>query len=156
RRNSFFNVTLERVEASQVLLPYPELANQIKGPLDIHLRGRMGREWYGGGTVLLHQGRVFGLPVHEWRVPLDFRYSPDSGNGEVDVRGSHAALAQGRADGDASYSFGAGGRLNGSLRFYEVNLAQLLSQEGDFSGYASGRLTGRVDFGGSDVRSIND
>jgi hypothetical protein len=156
RRTSFFNVTLERVEASDVLLPYPELANNVKGPLDVHLRGRLGRDWYGGGTVVLNQGRVLGLPVNEWRVPLDFSYSPASGNGEVDVRGSHASLAQGRADGEASYSFGAGGRLNGSLRFSEVNLSRLLSQEGSFSSYASGRLTGRLDFGGSDVRSVND
>jgi hypothetical protein len=156
RRTSFFNVTLERVEASDVLLPYPELASNIKGPLDIHLRGRLGREWYGGGTVVLNQGRVLGLPVNEWRVPLTFSYSPETGNGEVDVRGSHASLAQGRADGDASYSFGAGGRLNGSLRFSEVNLSRLLAQEGSFSSYASGRLTGRLDFGGTDVRSVND
>jgi hypothetical protein len=156
RRNSFFNVTLERVEAAQVLLPYPDLADQIKGPLDIHLRGRMGREWTGGGTVVLSQGHVFGLPVNEWRVPLTFSYAPDSGNGEVDVRGSHASLAQGRADGEASYAWGAGGRLNGTLRFSEVNLSRLLSQEGGFSGYASGRLTGRLDFGGYDVRSLND
>jgi hypothetical protein len=156
RRNSFFNITLDRVEASEVLLPYPDLADQIKGPLDIHLHGRLGRDWYGGGTVVLSQGRAFGLPVHEWRVPLDFNYSPVSGRGEVDVRGSHASLAQGRADGEASYSWGGGGRLNGSLRFSDVNLTTLMSHEGDFSSYASGRLTGRLDFGGSDVRSVND
>jgi hypothetical protein len=156
RRNSFFNIALDRVEASEVLLPYPDLADRIKGPLDVHLHGRLGREWYGGGTVVLSQGRAFGLPVNEWRVPLDFSYSPATGRGEVDVRGSHASLAQGRADGEASYSWGGGGRLNGSLRFSDVNLTALLSHEGDFSSYATGRLTGRLDFGGSDVRSVND
>ena len=35
RRTGFFSVTLERVEASDVLLPYPELAEQIRGPLDV-------------------------------------------------------------------------------------------------------------------------
>ena len=28
---------------------------------------------------------VFGVRVNEWRVPLDFRYAPASGNGEVSV-----------------------------------------------------------------------
>ncbi len=156
RRTGSFSITLQRVEASDVLLPYPELADQIKGPMDIHLYGRLGPEWYGGGTVVLTQGRAFGVRVNEWRVPLDFRYAPSSGNGELHVRGSHASLAQGRADTELTYSWGAGGRLSGGLRFYEVNLAGLLGPDSEFSSYAQGRLSGRVEFGGSDVRSVND
>lgn len=156
RRTGSFSVTLRGVEASDVLLPYPDLADQIKGPLDVHLYGRLGPEWYGGGTVVLTQGRVFGVRVNEWRVPLEFRYGPSSGNGEVHVRGSHASLAQGRADTELTYSWGAGGRLSGGMRFYEVNLAGLLGPESEFSSYASGRLSGRVEFGGYDVRSVND
>ena len=47
-------------------------------------------------------------------------------------------------------------RVEGGLRLIDASLASLGGLLGDVSSYARGRVTGRVDFGGAEVRSLND
>src|SRR5262249_40462550 len=113
-------------------------------------------EVHGGGDVVLTRGRVFGLEVAEWRLPLQFGYSPREGRGDLTVSDSAATIALGRAVGRARFTWNDGARLEGSLRFYEVDLRSLTGSTGEFSSVAAGRLSGRVEFGGGDIRSAND
>jgi hypothetical protein len=156
RTVGWFNVSLTQVAASRLVLPWPSLAGRVQGPVDLSLRGRLGAEWHGGGTAVLNHGRIFGIEVGEWHLPVQFAFVPRQGTGEVTVSDSYAMLANGRALGRAKWSFGVGGRVDGHLRFYDVDLHTLLSSAGDVGTIASGRLSGRIDFGGSDVRSVND
>jgi translocation and assembly module TamB len=155
-RGSHFQLDLQQVEASRLLLPWPDIAAKIKGPLDVNLRGRIGREWDGVGGASFVRGQIYGMDVPEWRIPLTFRYSPSQGNGEVTVRDSHARLAQGRARFESTLNWGNGLRLNGLLVFYQVDLRTLLRNSPEVSAYASGRVSGRVDLAGSEMRSVND
>jgi hypothetical protein len=156
RALGWFNVSLSGVDAGHLLLPWPALGRNIQGPVDASLRGRLGAEWTGGGTVVLGRGRVFGIEVNEWRLPVQFAVSVRQGTGEVSVRDSSAAIATGRAVGQAEFSFGAGARADGHLRFYDVDLRALASSAGDVSSFASGRLSGGFDFGGTEVSSADD
>lgn len=155
-RRSHFRIDLQQVEASRLLLAVPAVAAHVKGPVDLNLRGRIGRDWEGGGGATLVRAIVYGMEVTEWRIPLTFAFSPSQGSGEVTVRDSHARLAQGRADFESQMNWGNGLRLAGRLLFYQVDLRTLLRNSPEAAAYASGRVSGRVDLAGSEMRSVND
>src|SRR5262249_43961479 len=58
---SWFNVALDQVQALRLLAPWPDWANRIEGLLQIRLRGRLGRDWYGAGEVALARGQISGV-----------------------------------------------------------------------------------------------
>jgi translocation and assembly module TamB len=156
RRASHFQIALQQMEATRLSILMPAMAGHISGPVDLNLQGRIGREWDGGGGVTLAHGQVYGMDVTEWRLPFTFRFSPAQSSGEVNVRDSHARLAQGRARFESTMNWGNGLRLTGLLLFYQVDLRTLLRNSPEVSAYASGRVSGRVDLAGSEMRSIND
>ncbi len=153
---SWFQIELQQAEASRLLVPLPEVAAHVKGPVDVSLRGRIGPEWEGGGGATLVRGQVYGLDVTEWRIPMQFAFSPTQGTGELMVRDSHARIAQGRARFESTLNWGNGLRLAGTLLFYQVDLRTLLRHSPEVSSYASGRVSGRIDLSGSEMRSLCD
>jgi hypothetical protein len=152
----WFNVSATAVEVGRVLLPWPALQNLVEGPVDLHLRGRVGTEWNGGGSAVLNRGRIFGAEVTELRVPVQFAFAPRQARGDLTVRDAHGYVAQGRLVGRGEFTFADGARTSGQLRFSDVNLRTLLGSASEFGSFASGRLNGQVDFGGADMHSLND
>jgi translocation and assembly module TamB len=156
-RRNFFNLALSGADARRLLVVVPGLGDEVQGTLDASLRGTFGAEWRGGGTVTLTRGRVGSVEVGEWRLPVDFTFVPGRGHGEVTVRDSGAHIGGGRATFRASLTWGGGGpRVEGNVRLIDAGLRSLLAGAGDVSSYAQGRVTGRADFGGDNVRSVND
>jgi hypothetical protein len=153
---SWFNLALDNAEASRLLAPWPALASRTEGPVSLRARGTLGRHWAVTGQATLLRGRVAGVEVNEWQLPFEVLFAPRSGNGELTVRDSTAAVARGRATGSGTFTWGAGSRLAGSVRFSRLELGALARQVSDLGQTGRGRLTGRVDFGGTDLRSVND
>ncbi|MHB1424419.1 MAG: hypothetical protein ACYC3I_14705 [Gemmataceae bacterium] len=151
-----FHINLQQVEASRLLAPLPAVAANVKGPVDLNLRGTIGRDWDGGGGITLSRVLIYGMEITEWRIPLTFGFAPQQGTGELAIRDSQARLAQGRATFEGTMNWGNGLRLVGRLLFYQVDLRTLLRNSPDVSSYASGRVSGRVDLAGSEMRSLND
>ncbi|HTU18144.1 MAG TPA: AsmA-like C-terminal region-containing protein [Gemmataceae bacterium] len=151
-----FRIELQQVDASRLLLPLPAVAAHVKGPVDMMLRGRIGREWSGSGGITLARGQIYGMSITEWRLPLTFSFSPSQGTGELSIRDSHARIAQGRAQLQSTLHWGNGLRLTGLLLFYQVDLRTLFQHSPSISAYISGRVSGRVDLAGSEMRSLND
>jgi hypothetical protein len=56
----------------------------------------------------------------------------------------------------AVLTWGTGARLEGQVLLVDASTRCLAGLFGDVSSYARGRITGRIDFGASDLRSIND
>jgi hypothetical protein len=153
---SWFNVSLDQGQAARLLAPWPALADRAAGGIDMHLRGRLGREWRGAGRILFTNGRVAGINVNDWRLPLDFTFVPSRGRGEVAVRDSTAEVAMGRATGEATWTWGGESRLDGQLRFTGINLQTLLRQLADTGQGGLGQVNGRIKFAGDNVRSLDD
>ncbi len=150
-----FNLALEQVEASRLLLPLPAIAGHVQGLIDLSLRGRTSAQVHAGGEVSLTHGRVFGIEVGECRMPLKVTFAPRQGQGEATLSDCHVSLAHGRALGRARLSWGSGTRLEGEARFFELDL-RALGATSEGSSLAAGRLNGRLEFGGSDVHSLDD
>jgi translocation and assembly module TamB len=151
-----FSLALEQVEAARLLLPWPEIAARVQGLIDVSLRGRISAESTAGGEVSLMHGRVLGIEVAEWRMPLKVSFAPRQGQGEVTLSDCHVSLAHGRALGRARLSWGGGTRLEGEVRFFDLDLHALGVSSGETSSLAAGRLNGRLEFGGSDMHSLDD
>jgi translocation and assembly module TamB len=151
-----FSLALDNVEAARLVAPWPDLAGRVEGPVDMALRGTIDHEWAGSGEVTLLRGRVLGVEVTDWSVPIDFVIIPSRGAGQVNVRDTSADVALGRLTGRASLSFDAVNRLEGSLRFSGVDLPTLLRQWSDQSQIGPGKVTGRIEFAANDLRSLND
>jgi translocation and assembly module TamB len=151
-----FSITLEQLDVRRLFVFYPALRSNIQGVIDGHLRGRLNQEWQGGGTLVLAHARIFGLDVAQWRVPLTFTFAPTEGSGEVSFSDSVADIARGRAQAQGRLSWGAGLDLRALLRFYEVDIGALLHNFGSIGSYAAGKITGRADFSGDQMHSVND
>jgi hypothetical protein len=153
---SWFDVRLTGIEAARLLPPWPRLAGLVQGRFDAHLRSTIGPEWLGSGRILLARGKLGSLDVTDWHLPLDWTLAPTYGRGEVHVRESTLNLAQGRVSGRSTFTFGGGNHLQGQISFLGVDLRALLRELGETSQIGTGKLTGRFDFSGADVRSLAD
>jgi hypothetical protein len=150
------NLALDDVESSRVLAPWPDLASRVEGPVDVTVRGRLDSEWSGSAVVTLVRGRVLGVEVTEWRVPIDFILSPRRAYGQAMVQDTSAQVALGRVTGRGEVTWDSVNRLDGSVRFSGVDLAPLLRQAGDLGQVGAGKASGRVDLVANDLRSLND
>jgi hypothetical protein len=155
-RGGSFNINLTQVEASRLLKSWPDIGEPIQGPLDVSLRGTIDGVLRGGGTIVLTRGRVLGVEVSEWRLPVQFSLAPRWGDGQLRVSDTSAAIAHGRAMGRAYFTWAPAGRLEGNIRFYDVDLRALMATMGDSSTFANGRVAGRIDLGGSEMHSVED
>jgi translocation and assembly module TamB len=156
RNSGWFVLALDQAEASRLLAPLPALAGVVQGPLTVQLRGSLGREWRGGGTAALTRGRVAGVEVQEWRLPVEFGLTPTRGRAFLNVRDSVAQVGQGRVQVQASLNYEGGLRLEGNLRFFNADLRTLLRPAGEAATFAGGRLTGRLDFASVNLRGADD
>jgi hypothetical protein len=151
-----FRLNLDRVPVERLLVPWPTLAANVRGSLDARLRGSLGRVWRGGGDLTLTQGRVFGVEVSEWHVPLRFELAPGRGRGEINSEELSAQVAHGRVNGRFAFRFGDETRLDGNMRFFGVELRELLRSLNETTSFGAGRMSGRIDFASNNVRSLND
>jgi hypothetical protein len=168
RERSHFKLTLERADAAQVLAPLQRSmvgANldssavgsaAIQGSVQANLHGSLGREWRGIGTIVLDHGKVYGVDVTQWRLPVSLTFNPRHGRAQVDIRDSTAEFSPGRATGEATFVLGTASRVAGSFRFRDVDMRGIVRSTGDMSTVAAGRVSGLVQFDGNDVRSLDD
>lgn len=128
----------------------------VQGPLDLSLRGTFGAEWRGSGAASLSRGKVFGVEVSDWRLPVEFSFAPSTRQAEVSVRESSARVGTGRAQLRLGLRYSGGWRVEGQLLLLDAGLRSLAGLVGDVTSFARGRVTGRVDFAAAELRSLAD
>jgi hypothetical protein len=151
---SRFSLVLEDVEAAQLLAPI--LGDRIKGTMQARIRGALGASWRGHANFELTRGEIYGMEVSQWRLPADWEYAPETGRMQIDIHETSAQVARGRATGKLSATLDHSWRLEGSVRCNGVDLQALIKPFAGTTQIAGGLVTGRLDFSGSEVRSIND
>ncbi|MFO0841843.1 MAG: AsmA-like C-terminal region-containing protein [Gemmataceae bacterium] len=151
----WFDARLAGAELSQLPLDR-DVQDRLQGAFDVSLRGTLGPQWRGAGAVSLSRGRLLGVEVSDWRVPLEFSYSPSGGQAEVSVRESTAQLGSGRAQFRADLRYAGAWRAEGNLVLFDAGLRGLAGLLGDVASFARGRVSGRVDFSAPELRSLAD
>jgi hypothetical protein len=153
---SGFNITLDQAESSRLFAPWPGLGSRIEGPVTVGLRGRFGRVWSGTGSVALPHGRLLGVDVAQWRLPLTWTVAPAAGRGAVTIPDSPLQFARGRATARAEVQWGEGARVDGHIDLLGLDLGTLSRQLSGSSQAGSGQMSGTLNFSGNEVRSIDD
>ncbi len=153
-QRSRFSLTLEDVEAAQVLAPW--LGDKVKGVLQGRIHGALGTSWRGTADLELTRGEVFGMEVSQWRLPADWHYSPATQRAHVDIYDTTAQVARGRVMGKMSATWDYTLRVEGELRFFGVDLQTLIRPFYGPTTLAAGQVTGRLEFAGAEVRTVND
>jgi translocation and assembly module TamB len=151
---SFFSISLDNAEASEVLGPW--IGETIQGPIQARLRGTLGAEWYGSGDLELARGKILDIEVTGWRMPFTWRLAPGYGRGQLDALETGAQVARGRVNGRLSLRMEDRLVVEGQLKFGSVDLQTLLQQAFDVNQLGRGQMTGRFDFAGRDVRTLDD
>jgi hypothetical protein len=149
---SWFQLELDNAELTELLHPWPALAEHAQGILDARLRGTLGKDWNGNADLVLQRGKLLGIDVTEWRAPVRWAVHPGEGRWELEMRDSNAQVAQGRVTAQASAAWSSGMRLNSQVQFVGVNLHQA------FPGtkLGTGRATGRLDLSSDRLQTIDD
>jgi hypothetical protein len=153
---SSIEVTVDGVAPGRVLAPWPELADRVEGPLDVYLFSRLGSEWSGRVNMALPRGSIAGIDVADAHLPIDFTFVPAEGRGQLDLREGSAQVAHGRALSRASLTWGSSTRLDGDVRFFDLELRNLLRSAADASQLGAGQLSGRLTFEAQNLRSLDD
>jgi translocation and assembly module TamB len=151
-----FDIRMERVDLAHLLAPWPEYSSRLRGFLVAHIRGSLGSDWEGNGTVELVGGSVYGIKVSEWSLPTSFTYSPNNHRGMLTVHDSTLRFQTGRATGKSQLTWGGETRLESRLNFSNVELRHLMQDNSELAHFGSGHVLGQLDFGGNNLRSVND
>jgi translocation and assembly module TamB len=99
-------------------------------------------------------GKLFGVTVRDARFPLGWAVAPGR-RGELRLTDAGAQASRGRLTAQANLRWGESARLEGQARFSAIDIGELLSHYTE-SKVVAGLATGRVDFGGQNMRSVKD
>ena len=145
-------LTLTNVPASRLAFILPDFANRFNVPVDGRLTTSMGREWRGSGVLTASRGKIFGIPVTDVRMPVEWVAVPDRGRSEVRLRDVTATAAGGQLSGSLSVnSFNdLPPKLAGGVQFRNVNLSSAFRDAGQVIGNLP--LSGSLDFGSDQYR----
>jgi hypothetical protein len=147
-RQNWYEVTLNRVDAGELLSAWPSVQQRIEGALDANIRGTFGKELAGHGTVLLPRGKVYGIDVMDWRMPFRAVYVQKQGRGRVRVTGGSATMALGQVTGEVTYGWGEMQELRGKMRFHNMDARHLLRAAAETAHLGGGKMSGTADFSG--------
>ncbi|HUR55489.1 MAG TPA: hypothetical protein VMZ71_15245, partial [Gemmataceae bacterium] len=152
---NFLAIELRRASAKQLLAPIPSLASEFEGQVSALVRLTFNRELRGEGTVTVHRGKVVGVGVDDLRVP--FRVSRSvGGSTELTVREASTRAGSGRLQAEATVLIGHSVFVSAQVRFAGVPIQTVIPSLGENALVGAGRVTGRFDLSGSNVRSADD
>ena len=109
-----------------------------------------------GSGVLTANSKVYGIPVTDVRVPIDWWIIPDRSRTQVKVRDVSAMAAGGPLTGRAEVDFFSDlpPKLSGELNFRNTDLSQAFREAGRAVGNL--RLSGKFEFGADHFRTSDD
>ncbi|MBA4063180.1 MAG: hypothetical protein C0501_05600 [Isosphaera sp.] len=152
---NFFSITVTGADPKRLLAPFGASEVDIDGPVSVAVRGRVGRETRASGSLTLPRGSVSGAQVTDLRVPFEFA-SARGGYGRLTIREAMAQAGSGRARADLTVDFGYETKVDGLVTFVDVPLRAVVPSLGEGGLFGNGRITGRFDVAGRNVRSVAD
>jgi hypothetical protein len=149
---SSLTMSLTNVPASRLLFLLPDMSGRFDMPVDGRLATTMGREWRGSGVLTSARGKIFGIPVSDVRLPLDWVAIPDRGRSEVRMRDATATAAGGQVTSSLTVNFfnDLPPKLGGDIQFRNVNLSSAFREAGKVIGNLP--ISGKLDFAADQYR----
>lgn len=150
----WFNLRLNRVDLGPLRLFDGDQV--VQGLTDLTLRGTIGSEWRMSGAVSMGRGKVHGIEISDLHLPVEGSWIPATSHLELSVREATAQVGPGRARFRGTLRRTTDWRAEGQLHFIDASLRSLADVLGDVTSIARGRVTGKIDFSGAEMRSWSD
>ena len=153
---SRMRLTLSHVPANRLLFFMPDLAKVFDAAIDLTMSGTIGSQINLVGTVAAEHGKINGVPVSELRLPFQFDFAPSSGRAELRIREATGQVARGKVNGKLELDFYSDlpSRVEGEVQFTNVNVQMIADGAEAVTG--NNPVTGKFDFNGTNVQSVND
>jgi len=151
-RRSTFNLRLNNANASTLLTSLG--LSSDTGRIAISLRGSIGKQLRGTGTISAARLKLDGVDIADVRIPLTWQFNP-GGVAQLAIRDASATIANGRVTARTDITWNGSARVDGRIEFVDVNVSDLAEAFGS-STYGVGKTTGRFDFSGNEVRTAAD
>jgi len=153
---SELTLSLTKVPAAKVLFLLPDLAGRVDLSIDGRLTTTMGKEWRGSGMITSSRGTIFGVPVTDLRLPIEWSATPTRSRSEIRVREATASTARGQlsARGEWRKFNDLPPKLSGDVQFRGVSLSQAVKSGSQVAGNLL--LTGKLDFAAEQFRKAED
>ncbi len=152
---NFFSIAITGADAKRLFAVVPDVAELVDGSVSVVVRGRIGPEMRGSGTLTMERGTVAGVAVAGLRVPFDWATAP-GGYGRFAVRDASVSAGSGTATANLTVDWGVETRVDGQVKMVNVPLRTIAPGIGEFALLGNGRITGRFDLTGRNVRSADD
>ncbi len=146
-------VLLRRADANRAFGWIPGL-EPLTGTADLRLRGNLGSLWRWQGEGEVTRGSYGPIAFSTWRVPLDIDANPLRGAMRIVARRTAIRAARGRGILSLTVDLGISPRLDLDATFDRFDAGQLLDGLGERA--PGGRISGRVNLSGSNLRSLAD
>lgn len=153
---NFFLIAVDRANAERLTAAIPGASGRVTGEVTATVHGSFGAELRGSGSISLVRGSVAGARVSNLLIPFDFATSSRGQGGQFSIRQATLQAGAGRATASLILYWAATMRVRGDVQFIDVPLRDLSPSLGNNSFLGGGRITGRADISGAEVRSIDD
>ena len=126
------------------------------GLVDSRLDGRLGQNLSGRGFIAIDRANLHGVTGQSAKLPISFNLSPLRQQGRIELQRSRFRLFDGTVAGTATVEFGKQTELKTDLQLSNINTGSLIKSVSSYSGIDQGRLSGRLQLAGHDVRTSRD
>ncbi|QEG23129.1 translocation/assembly module TamB domain-containing protein [Mariniblastus fucicola] len=145
------NFSLERLMA--VLLDDPIEAT---GQVNARISGRTGKTITGAGTLGLSRAGLFGVSDQSMKIPIRFSVQPSQQTATIEMPRTRFRAFRGNVNGKAKLDIGSRVRLESKLELADIDSKTLISALTGYTNTGDGKLSGRLEVSGKDIRSEND
>jgi hypothetical protein len=145
QQTSSFGLTATRINVKRLLAPWPEIARRIEGIVDARVVGEMGADWRGTAQVSISRAKVARTPVGASRMPIDWAYSPTTGQGHIRIRETVLQVARGRVTAKGTFDWGRTVNINATARLAALDAKSLLQAAPHVRSVPNGRLNGKLE-----------
>ncbi len=151
-----FQIDVRQLDLQQLTKVFGYEDWEATGLVDTRLGGQLGRSWNGSGFVGVERAALHGVSGQSARIPVQFRFQPQQGSGQLEFRRSKFRFLDGTVAGTAMLEFGRRLNLRTDLQFSNVNSGDLVKSLFDLDDLDQGRLRGRLQLEGHGIRSVRD
>lgn len=145
------NFSLKRM--IDVLLDDPINAH---GQVNAKISGRTGRTITGSGKLGLSRAGLFGVANQSMKLPVRFRFEPNQRKVRIEMPRTRFRAFQGNVNGSASLDIGSRVRLESKLELSNIDSQTLIRSLTGYTNSGSGKLSGRLEISGKNIRSEKD
>lgn len=155
-QNGSYELNVRRVQVAVFSMFDPTLERESTGWFDARLIGAIGRTLAGSGQIAATRVGAYGLDGDSVRLPVNYRVNLADFSGHLEIRRTQLRLLHGTISAKGDLHWGRRIDLNLDATLTNVDSGQLVSALAGSDVYDQGKLSGKLELTGRNVRTLRD